>query len=81
MMNFLDFEKFQMPCIVKDTWKKDCLEKINIWWSVPILYNDKPVWRCNIQFKNGDTSSEQRFTHEDPETMMKEIRAFIESLK
>ena len=65
---------------VKDTWKKDCVETINIWGRIP-LWKETWVWSASISFKNGNTSSKQEMEHEDLKILLSQIELFLKTLK
>lgn len=81
-MNLLDFGKTQIPSIIKNPFNKVSIKSINIYYREDIFSRDGK-WSCtaNVEFKNGNTEGKQKFEHEDFNTVVLQIKAFIATLK
>jgi hypothetical protein len=66
----------------KDPFNSDCCEKIIIWIQKPILFFEKGIeYTSVINFKNGNTSGQQRVEAEDFPSLLKKIEEFVKALE
>lgn len=64
-----------------DVYKKDCIKQIWINFDQNRYFNDIPFWQARVDLKMNNTKSEWKTNkHKDYDTMMAELKSFLESL-
>jgi len=76
--NLLGNGKSQLPSVIKDPFKKDCVTHINLFmgnWG-------RGIWSGSVEFQNGKTSGKQEIEKtEDFDHAVRQLRELIESVK
>ena len=65
--------------VVNDPFKIDKVVEFNIWCNISI-FSKRWEYSGEVIFKNGNTKGEQQFEGEDLESLLKKMKAFMESL-
>ena len=82
--NIKNFGNSKMPSILKDPFSKQKITRIYVSFREPIWSSDTK-WKADgsIEFKNGNTNGEQKFTAEGDDAfdqVVLQMRAFIQDL-
>lgn len=79
-MNISSFGKEQLPSIIKDPFLKYKITKISVSYSKNWT-NDNFTARGCVEFENGNTKGEQKFTGETFDDVVLQIKAMLDNLK
>ena len=69
-----------MPSIVKDPFKKNCVTGITVRFEANIFNSEK--WDADgyVYFKNGNSNGQQNFKGDTFDSVVIQIKAFLETL-
>lgn len=70
----------KLPSIVKDPFKKNCVTRISITYEEGLFDNTK--WSANgwVYFKNGNSKGQQDFKGENFDSVVLQVKAFLNTL-
>lgn len=73
-MNFLSIGYTSMPSVLNDPFKKICITGIHVAYRESFRKWHATGW---VEFENGATKGEQRFTGETFDDVVQQIKSFI----
>jgi hypothetical protein len=79
-MKFLGFGQERLPSVIKDPFSKNQVERISVtFWRSPFMPRDWEAYG-SVEFKNGETTGEQKFKGQTFDEVVVKIKAMLETL-